>query len=104
MLRKAASLKYKQGRSLLADVLYRGHSNAHVQGMSFNMKRWEFAMMKLIKNFLTDDSGAAAAEYVLILAIIGTTVAVGVTTLGNAIGTALDDAATEIGTYSYAAP
>ncbi len=35
-------------------------------------------MKNFIKTFLTDTSGAAAAEYVLILAIIGTSIAIGV--------------------------
>jgi pilus assembly protein Flp/PilA len=54
--------------------------------------------------FLRDESGASAAEYVLILTIIGTTLAVGVAALGNAIGKALTDAGTEIGKYSFAKP
>ena len=54
--------------------------------------------------FLSDESGAAAAEYVLILAIIGTAIAAAVTTFGNAIGQALKDAATAIGTLKFSAP
>ena len=57
--------------------------------------------MTKFASFLSDESGASAAEYVLILAIIGTTIAAAVTTFGNAIGTALTKAATKIGTYTY---
>jgi pilus assembly protein Flp/PilA len=48
-----------------------------------------------MKNFikmLRDDSGASAAEYALILAIIGAAVAIAAVTLGGAIGNALDSA------------
>jgi len=51
--------------------------------------------------FLRDESGASAAEYVLILTIIGTTLAATVVTFGNAMGTALSKAANTIGTYTY---
>ncbi|MHA6317987.1 Flp family type IVb pilin [Altererythrobacter sp. CAU 1778] len=47
--------------------------------------------MKMIKNFLRDESGASAAEYALILAIVGTGIAVAAFGLGNAITGALDD-------------
>lgn len=41
--------------------------------------------MTKIVSFLTDESGAAAAEYVLILAIVGAGIAGAVTALGTAI-------------------
>lgn len=50
-------------------------------------------MKNFIKTFVADTSGAAAAEYVLILAIIGSTIAVSALVLGNAIGGALNEAA-----------
>ena len=43
--------------------------------------------------FLTDESGAAAAEYVLILAIVGSAIAGAALTFGQAIADALTDAA-----------
>ena len=43
--------------------------------------------------FLKDESGASAAEYVLILALIGTGIAVAAGNLGTAIGHGLQDAA-----------
>jgi pilus assembly protein Flp/PilA len=49
-------------------------------------------MVNLIKSLLTDDSGASAAEYALILAIVGTLIAGASITLGGAIKTAMDNA------------
>jgi pilus assembly protein Flp/PilA len=51
--------------------------------------------------FLNDESGASAAEYVLILAIIGTTVAGAMVTFGNALGSALGRATSAISGYTY---
>jgi pilus assembly protein Flp/PilA len=46
--------------------------------------------------FIKDESGASAAEYALILAIVGSGIAVAATGLGTAIKTALENAATYI--------
>ena len=46
--------------------------------------------------FLRDESGASAAEYVLILAIIGSGLAAGMLAFGNSISTALGTAATNL--------
>ena len=46
-------------------------------------------MTNIIKNFLADESGAAAAEYVLILAIVGAGVGGGALYLGSKISLAL---------------
>ena len=54
-------------------------------------------MAKLFKSLLTDDRGAAAAEYALILAIVGSAIAVSALALGNAVAGAMDRAATKIG-------
>lgn len=51
-------------------------------------------MKTFIKNLWNDDSGASAAEYALILAIVGTAIGLAAVTLGDAISTAVDDAAT----------
>lgn len=53
-------------------------------------------MTKFFSSFLRDETGAAAAEYALILAIVGTGIALAATGLGEAIGTAIDNATTEI--------
>ena len=49
-------------------------------------------MVKFVKSFLSDDSGASAAEYVLILAIVGTGIALAAFQLGGAITGAMDRA------------
>lgn len=49
--------------------------------------------MTFIKNFLIDESGASAAEYALILAIVGSAIALAAVTLGNSIATAMNAAA-----------
>jgi len=46
--------------------------------------------------FLKDESGASAAEYALILAIVGAGIAVAAGVLGSAISTAVNSAATAI--------
>ena len=43
-------------------------------------------------HMLRDESGASAAEYALILAIIGATIAIASVTLGGAIGDAMNGA------------
>ena len=50
--------------------------------------------MKTIINLLKDESGAAAAEYALILAIVGTAIAAAAIFLGNTISAAMNDAST----------
>ena len=53
-------------------------------------------MINILKAFGRDESGASAAEYALILGIIGTTIAVASLTLGNAIGSVMERAATQM--------
>ena len=55
-------------------------------------------MKNILGKFIADDSGAAAAEYVLILAIIGAGVGAGAIYLGGKIGTALSTRGTQIET------
>ena len=50
--------------------------------------------MTMIRNLWIDESGASAAEYALILAIVGTTIALAAIFLGGAIGTAINEAGT----------
>ena len=59
-------------------------------------------MMKFVTSFLRDDSGASAAEYALILAVIGTAIVVGALALGKEIGQAMTDASTCIKTPTTA--
>ncbi len=49
--------------------------------------------MQKILDYLTDESGAAAAEYALILAIVGAGIAAAVTLLGADIAAAINAAA-----------
>jgi pilus assembly protein Flp/PilA len=50
--------------------------------------------MRNFINMLRDESGASAAEYALILAIVGAGIAVAAYALGQAISGAMDSAAT----------
>lgn len=50
--------------------------------------------MKTLINMLRDDSGASAAEYALILAIIGSAIALAAIGLGNAVSNSMNRAAT----------
>ncbi|MBY6015524.1 Flp family type IVb pilin [Qipengyuania gaetbuli] len=50
----------------------------------------------MFKNFIRDESGASAAEYALLLAIIGIGIVLGAQALEGAISTALTDTATTI--------
>jgi pilus assembly protein Flp/PilA len=58
--------------------------------------------MKIFINMLRDDSGASAAEYALILAIIGSAIALAALTLGNAVSGAMNDASNCINTPASA--
>jgi pilus assembly protein Flp/PilA len=51
-----------------------------------------FIMVKFVTSFLRDESGASAAEYALILAIVGSTIAFAAVTLGGSISGALTSA------------
>ena len=50
--------------------------------------------MKTFISMLKDEAGASAAEYALILAVIGSVIAIAALGLANAVGGAMDDAAT----------
>ena len=60
-----------------------------------------FFMRNIIKSYLSDESGAAAAEYALILAIVGAGIATAAIALGSSISTAINDAASVITAQSY---
>ena len=49
-------------------------------------------MKTFLKTFLNDESGASAAEYALILAIVGTGIAAAAFALGGSIGGAMTKA------------
>ena len=52
--------------------------------------------MKTFIKMLNDQSGAAAAEYALILAIVGAAIALAALTLGGAISTAMNNATANV--------
>jgi len=54
--------------------------------------------MKTFINMLKDESGASAAEYALILAIVGTAIAAAAIYLGGTIATAMNSAGSCIST------
>jgi pilus assembly protein Flp/PilA len=51
-------------------------------------------MKTFLKNFIADESGASAAEYALILVVIGIAIVAGGITLAGSIGQAMSDTAT----------
>ena len=53
-------------------------------------------MTKFVTSFVTDESGASAAEYALILAIVGSAIALAAIGLGSAIKTSITRATTAI--------
>jgi pilus assembly protein Flp/PilA len=50
-------------------------------------------MKNFLKSFVTDESGASAAEYALILVIVGLAIVVGAGKLATSIGNAMSDTA-----------
>jgi len=58
--------------------------------------------MNILRTFIRDESGAAAAEYALILAIIGSAIAVAALLLGTNVGQAITDAANCVATPTAA--
>ena len=60
--------------------------------------------MKTFINLLKDESGASAAEYALILAIIGAAIALAAYTLGQNISNAMGAVGTKIGTCTASTP
>jgi pilus assembly protein Flp/PilA len=53
-------------------------------------------MIKLVRNLVRDDSGAAAAEYALILAIVGAAIGGAAFLLGNQVKTSITGAAQQV--------
>lgn len=57
---------------------------------------WEGRDMKTLINLLRDESGASAAEYALILAIVGSALAIAAIGLGNTISGSMNTQASRI--------
>ena len=53
-------------------------------------------MVKFLKSFVTDESGASAAEYALILAVIGAAIATAALALGGEIRDAIVGAEADV--------
>lgn len=60
--------------------------------------------MKTFINMLKDESGASAAEYALILAIVGTAIAAAAILLGSTIAGAMNNASSCISTAGVTCP
>jgi len=60
------------------------------------LQQWGYDMRNFIKSFIRDESGAAAAEYALILAIVGAGIALAASNLGKAISSAINTAQGQI--------
>lgn len=54
--------------------------------------------MNRVMRFWNDDAGASAAEYAMLLGIIGAAIVIGAIQLGDAVGTSINGTATCIGT------
>ena len=61
-------------------------------------------MTNFLRSFVRDESGAAAAEYALILAIVGTAIAGAAILLGDTIAGAMSDATSCIETDGQTCP
>lgn len=53
-------------------------------------------MKTFIQNFLRDESGASAAEYALIIAVVGVGIGAAALLLGSNIKTAIDNASADV--------
>ena len=58
--------------------------------------------MTFVKSFIRDEAGASAAEYALILAVVGAGIALAAFALGEAIGVSINAATTQVQTCSAA--
>ena len=59
--------------------------------------------MNFIRNFVRDESGASAAEYALIIAIVGVGIGAAALALGNNVTAAVGDAANDVHNCNSAA-
>jgi pilus assembly protein Flp/PilA len=67
--------------------------NGRPGGLALEVKERE---MKMFVEMLKDNSGASAAEYALILAIVGSALALAAIALGNTISGAMNNAGNKI--------
>jgi pilus assembly protein Flp/PilA len=91
---EAKSLYFHKGRGIPVPFRPSRTSSGHVLTACLICLGWELDMTHFLKTFLSDTSGAAAAEYALILAIVGSGIAVAALALGTSITTAMNAAGT----------
>ncbi len=72
-------------------------ASAFKGGAAIKLQQWGIDMRNFINSYLRDESGAAAAEYALILGIIGTAIAGSSILFGDAIGGVMSRAAGKMG-------
>ena len=60
-------------------------------------------MKSFLKTFVADESGASAAEYALILAVVGVAIGAAALALGQNVGLSIGKAAVVVGTCGKAA-
>ncbi|QGN54471.1 Flp family type IVb pilin [Novosphingobium sp. Gsoil 351] len=60
-------------------------------------------MTTFLRTFLRDESGASAAEYALILAVVGVAIGAAALTLGQNVGLSINKAAVTVGKCGKAA-
>jgi pilus assembly protein Flp/PilA len=65
--------------------------------------KWGINMKTFLKTFLKDESGASAAEYALILAVVGVAIGGAALLLADEIGTAMGESAARVDACSDAA-
>jgi pilus assembly protein Flp/PilA len=61
-------------------------------------------MKTFIKNFIADESGASAAEYALIIAVVGVGIGAAALTLGQNVQAAVGQAANDVHNCNSATP
>jgi Flp pilus assembly protein, pilin Flp len=99
-MRKRQALEHLYGQSFFVSVVPGGQVKSK-KWVLLSLRDGNKDMTKFVKAFLADNSGAAAAEYALILAIIGSSIAVAALALGNSIGSALNTAGEVIENTNY---
>ena len=78
------------------DVLEAGLEMAQALRGAEGIPMKGLVMKQSLLNFLRDESGAAAAEYALILAIVGAGIAIAAKNLGTAISSAINNAQSNV--------
>ena len=68
----------------------------HMHAGRRRMTSGVFTMKTFIKTFLNDESGASAAEYALLLAIVGVAIGAAALTLGGNVRAAIGGAAIDV--------